>query len=327
VTDDQPARALTVLVVARDAASGRALASRLAGEGVRVVTSDASDPAAAVSTARRAGARVALVDLDLPRAGALAMLAALAALPGLAPVMSTRRAAPLALRPALERGACGCIAGAPRPRRLALALHAAARGEPVLSPALTRQLLRELASPGDGTRPLDARGVTRRERQVLGLLAEGRRTNEVASDLTLSRETVRGHVKSVLRKLGVRTCAGAVALLVAEQSRQASELVEREQLVLPRRPLRPPLGAQAADARQRRAEGLFVLPGRDHRERRAVGAAPAAEVDESGGLARRLADASHVRSHVVHVVGVGMVDRDREVHVPVSSVLGVEALV
>ena len=93
-------------------------------------------------------------------------------------------------------------------------MHAAERGEPVLSAALTRQLLRELTS--GGRRPLDARGVTPREREVLGLLAEGRRTDEVARDLTLSRETVRGHVKSVLRKLGVRTCAAAVALLVAE---------------------------------------------------------------------------------------------------------------
>jgi DNA-binding NarL/FixJ family response regulator len=107
--------------------------------------------------------------------------------------------------------------GAQDPRRLARSLHAAARGEPLLSAALTRQLLRELAAPADGSRPLDAHGVTRRERQVLGLLADGRRTDEVARDLVLSKETVRGHVKSALRKLGVRTCAAAVALLVAER--------------------------------------------------------------------------------------------------------------
>jgi NarL family two-component system response regulator LiaR len=84
-----------------------------------------------------------------------------------------------------------------------------------------RQLLRELASPGSGARQLDATGVTRREREVLGLLAAGRRTDEVARDLTLSRETVRGHVKSVLRKLGVRTSAAAVAVLVAERQTPA----------------------------------------------------------------------------------------------------------
>jgi DNA-binding NarL/FixJ family response regulator len=222
VIDGGPPRSLTVLVVALDAAVGRAFAARLAGEGVHVVTSDASDPAAAVSAATRTGARVALVDLDLPHAGALATLTTLAALPGMAVLAFTSRAAPLALRPALERGARGCLTGGLRPRGLALALHAAARGEPVLSPALTSQLMRELADPGRGARPLDARGVTRREREVLGLLAEGRRTDEVARDLTLSRETVRGHVKSALRKLGVRTCAAAVALLVAERQAPAT---------------------------------------------------------------------------------------------------------
>jgi DNA-binding NarL/FixJ family response regulator len=193
VTDAAPSRALTVLIVALDAAAGRVLASRLAEQGVRAVTCDASEPAAVVSAARRSGARVALVDLDLPNAGALAVLAALSALPHVMPLASTRHAAPVA-----------------------------ARGEPVLSSALTRQLLGELASPSKGVRRLDARGVTRREREVLGLLAAGRRTDEVALDLTLSNETVRGHVKSALRKLGVRTSAAAVAVLVAE--RQAPSL-------------------------------------------------------------------------------------------------------
>jgi DNA-binding NarL/FixJ family response regulator len=224
VADEHPPRSLIVLVAASDAAGDRAFASRLAEHGVHVVTSDASDPAAVVCAARRAGARVALVDLDLPCAGALSLLVALAALPAVVSLVCTERAAPLALRPALERGALGCIAGAPRPRRLAHALHAAARGEPVLSGALTRQLLCELASPGPARSALAARGITRREREVLGLLAEGRRTDEVARDLTLSRETVRGHVKSVLRKLEVRTRAAAVALLVAERGQAAGML-------------------------------------------------------------------------------------------------------
>ena len=222
VTDAEPPRSLIVLVLALDAAAGRALAARLEEEGVRAFTGDARDPAAVVSAARRAGARVALVDLDLPHAGALAVLAALRALPGLVVLGTTRRAAPLALRPALERGARGCLAGTLRPRRLAPALHAAARGEPVLSAALTRQLLGELAAPAVGVGTLAARGLTRREREVLGLLAAGRRTGEVARDLALSTETVRGHVKSTLRKLGVRTCAGAVALLVAERHATAT---------------------------------------------------------------------------------------------------------
>jgi two-component system, NarL family, response regulator LiaR len=205
-----------VIVVTADDSVERELRRSLDAEGLGAVASDPADPVAAVGAARRSGARVALVDLDLPHAGGLALLAALRAAPQVASLVFTGGLAPVALRPAFERGAVGCLAGPQRPRRLALAVRAAARGESVLSPALTRQLLRELASPSGGGRPLDARGVTPREREVLGLLAEGRRTDEVARDLTLSKETVRGHVKSVLRKLGVRTCAAAVALLVAE---------------------------------------------------------------------------------------------------------------
>ena len=119
VNDGDLPRSLTVLVVALDATAGRAFAARLAGEGVHVITSDASDPAAAVAAAKRTGARVALVDLGLPHAGALAILSALASFPGVAPLAFTARDAPRTLRPALERGAQGSLAGACR--------HAASR--------------------------------------------------------------------------------------------------------------------------------------------------------------------------------------------------------
>jgi DNA-binding NarL/FixJ family response regulator len=204
---------LTVAIAAR---TDEAVVRDLAAAGVRGVSAPLDDPPALVAIVRRSGATVVLVDLDLPHAGALALLAGLRAAPEARSLVWTRSARPGALSPAFERGAAGCIAGPLTARRLALALHAVARGEPVLSPALTRQLLDELAAPH--ARSLDALGVTRREREVLGLLAAGRRTTDVARDLALSRETVRGHVKSALRKLGVRTCAAAVALLVAERA-------------------------------------------------------------------------------------------------------------
>jgi DNA-binding NarL/FixJ family response regulator len=204
---------LTVAIAVRDDA---ALVRGLAAAGVRAVSAPLDDPPALVAIVRRSASTVVLVDLDLPHAGALALLAGLRAAPGVRSLVCTRSVRPEALRPAFEGGATGCIAGPLAARGVALALHAAARGEPVLSPALTRQLLAELAAPS--VRPLDGRGVTRREREVLGLLAAGRRTTDVARDLALSRETVRGHVKSALRKLGVHTCAAAVALLVAERT-------------------------------------------------------------------------------------------------------------
>lgn len=200
--------ALTVLVATADDALARRLAVDLAGEGVRVLGADGS-PAGLAGLARRHAAGVVLVDGALPHGGALAALAALRGA-GAPPALALA-AGPL--RPWIEAGAAGCLVAPLRARPVAAALRAAARGETVLAPALVRRLVGELAAPARGARPLD---LTRREREVLGLLAGGRRTTEVALDLSLSRETVRGHVKSVLRKLGVRTCAAAVALLVAE---------------------------------------------------------------------------------------------------------------
>ncbi|MEO9176783.1 MAG: response regulator transcription factor [Gaiellales bacterium] len=200
-----------------DVVLARQLRYGLIDDGVHAVTGPFRDPPAVVSAVRRSAAAAVLLDLDLPHAGALAVLAGLRSAPGVPSLVCTRRPAPRALRPAFERGAAGCLAGQLRPHRVALALHAVLRGEPVLSPALTRQLFDELSSAAPTPGALDAHGVTRREREVLGLLAEGRRTAEVASDLALSTETVRGHVKSALRKLDVRTCAAAVALLVAER--------------------------------------------------------------------------------------------------------------
>jgi DNA-binding NarL/FixJ family response regulator len=204
---------IEAIVVAAEPALAAGLQRALAGQGVHATCSPSTASRQVVSLARRARADVVLVDLRLPDAGALALLAALRALP-VAVLTFTESGPPGELRPSLERGALGCVVGPVSPRRLALAVYAAARREPVMSPALTRQLLRELSSSPPG---VAAHGITRREREVLGLLAEGRRTAEVASDLTLSTETVRGHVKSVLRKLGVHTCAAAVARLVAER--------------------------------------------------------------------------------------------------------------
>jgi DNA-binding NarL/FixJ family response regulator len=208
---------LTVVLATDDALLRRQLVRGLADDRIRVVSAPTGDPPAVVATLRRARAEVVLIDLELAHAGALALLAGLRAAPDVPSLVCTRLVRPRSLRSAFERGAGGCVAGRLHPHRLALALHAIARGEPVLSPALTRQLLDELSAGGTAARPLEAHGVTRREREVLGLLAEGRRTAEVATALALSRETVRGHVKSALRKLGVRTCAAAVALLVAER--------------------------------------------------------------------------------------------------------------
>jgi DNA-binding NarL/FixJ family response regulator len=95
------------------------------------------------------------------------------------------------------------------PRAILGALH----GEAAISRTMSMRLIEELRhvpEPGENSRP--GRGVlTRREGEVLELISQAMTTEEIADALFVSTETVRSHVKSILRKLGVRSRREAVA--------------------------------------------------------------------------------------------------------------------
>jgi NarL family two-component system response regulator LiaR len=87
---------------------------------------------------------------------------------------------------------------------------------------MTKRLIEQLRSaPGGsfGMRPVKS-PLTAREWEVIDLLKATRSTDEIAADLVLSTETVRSHVKNILRKLDVRSREGAVA--AADRMRNAS---------------------------------------------------------------------------------------------------------
>jgi len=90
------------------------------------------------------------------------------------------------------------------------AVRAAARGESVLQPAATARMLRELRRAAAD--PLAQ--LTPRETDVLKGLAQGRSNREIARALSVSEETVKSHVSSILAKLGLadRTQAAIFAL-------------------------------------------------------------------------------------------------------------------
>jgi DNA-binding NarL/FixJ family response regulator len=67
--------------------------------------------------------------------------------------------------------------------------------------------------------------LTPREREVLALLADGRRVRDIAGDLCISVKTASAHIEHILQKLGVHTQAQAVALALRDgptQPRQVS---------------------------------------------------------------------------------------------------------
>jgi DNA-binding NarL/FixJ family response regulator len=113
---------------------------------------------------------------------------------------------------ALRAGASGFLLKDVRPETLFEAVRVVAAGEALLAPAVTRRLIAEFARlrAPQRTRPADLDMLTRRELEILGLVAAGLSNHEIADRLVLSNETVKTHVSHVLRKLDLRDRAQAV---------------------------------------------------------------------------------------------------------------------
>jgi len=132
---------------------------------------------------------------------------------------------------ALAAGVSGFLLKTSRAEQLIDAVRALASGQALLGPDVTRAVIERLAQdrgaplpltkaqdpvqPGGGDQdphgdPLARVGLTEREREVLGLLAEGRSNAEIAGALFLGEATVKTHVSNILQKLGVRDRIQAV---------------------------------------------------------------------------------------------------------------------
>ena len=112
----------------------------------------------------------------------------------------------------LRAGASGFLNKRAGVDALPRALRGAVAGEAVVSRRLTMRLvdtMRRTRPDGAGIRPVRSR-LTPREWEVLDLLCTGQSTDEIAATLVLSSETVRSHIKNLLRKLGVSSRQAAV---------------------------------------------------------------------------------------------------------------------
>jgi DNA-binding NarL/FixJ family response regulator len=114
---------------------------------------------------------------------------------------------------ALCAGASGFLLKDVTAERLFDAVRVVAAGEALLAPAITRRLISEFArlQPRPSTPSAEALpALTRRETQVLRLVAEGLSNHEIAAQLVVTEETVKTHVSRVLSKLGLRDRTQAV---------------------------------------------------------------------------------------------------------------------
>jgi len=113
---------------------------------------------------------------------------------------------------AIRAGASGFLLKDVRPRDLVDAIRLVADGNALLGPTVTRRLLDRFAAavPGGQDRPDPFATLSERELDILRLLAAGLSNAEIAGRLYLGESTVKTHVSSILRKLGVRDRVQAV---------------------------------------------------------------------------------------------------------------------
>ena len=155
---------------------------------------------------------VVLMDLLMPEMDGIAATAALKERwPDIEVVALTSFIEEDKIHGALQAGATGYLLKDAAATEVAAAIRAAHHGEMHLDPAVVRRLAESLRAP---TREKPIEPLTEREREVLGLVAQGKANKEIARQLEISERTVRTHVSSILGKLGLasRTQAALYAL-------------------------------------------------------------------------------------------------------------------
>ncbi|QUQ71749.1 response regulator [Kutzneria sp. CA-103260] len=190
---------------------------------VRVVA-EAASGSGAVELVRKHHPRVLLMDVRMPGLDGLAATEQVRGLsPGTAVVLLTSLADDSHIRRALRAGATGFLLKDGSPRELVAAVRAVAAGEAMLSPAITRRVLERIVDidpePVERARSLVGH-LTGREREVLGLLAQGMGNLQIARKLYLSEGAVKAHVSRLLTKL---SCDNRVqAAILAHNARLVS---------------------------------------------------------------------------------------------------------
>jgi DNA-binding NarL/FixJ family response regulator len=111
---------------------------------------------------------------------------------------------------AMRAGARGYLLKGADQAEILRAIHAVSHGEAIFSPAIAERLRQYFAALGQAPHSQSFPDLTDREREVLGLIAQGHSNGEIASRLVLSQKTVRNHVSNIFSKLQVADRAQAI---------------------------------------------------------------------------------------------------------------------
>jgi len=193
---------IAVIVVDAHALVRIGIRTLLEREGRFAVVAEVPDAESVVEKYEASGAGVVLMDLQLGGSSGLDAIRALVATqPNVRIVVLTDHADGDHVSAAMSAGAQGYVLKSDDPAEIVAALQTVHNGRRYLSPAVSETLAGALA----------ASGLTYRERQVIGLMARGEKNRDIARALGVAEETVKGHVKNILAKLGASTRTEAVS--------------------------------------------------------------------------------------------------------------------
>jgi DNA-binding NarL/FixJ family response regulator len=116
----------------------------------------------------------------------------------------------------LEAGASGYLVKDAAFEELSVAIKAVLRGQIYLSPAIAEVVVRQSLGSAGSKAKLQRAQLSKREQEVLQLIAEGKSTKEIAATLYVSVKTVETHRKQIMDKLGIHNIAGLTKYAIRE---------------------------------------------------------------------------------------------------------------
>jgi DNA-binding NarL/FixJ family response regulator len=185
----------------------------LSGEDDIDVVAEASTGLEAVAKAGRFDPTVILMDIRMPELDGLQATRRILAADGSARILIlTTFGLDEYVYEALGAGASGFVLKDDPPEQLIAAIRIVAAGDALLSPAITKRVIKQFVRTAHPAPPKEFDDLTAREQDILRLIASGLSNQEIAKELYISETTVKTHVTHILAKLGLRDRVQAVVL-------------------------------------------------------------------------------------------------------------------
>jgi len=185
----------------------------LTGEQDIEVVAEASNGLEAIALTERYDPAVVLMDIQMPEVDGLEATRRILAGNGAARILIlTTFGLEEYVYAALRAGASGFVLKDDPAEQLIAAVRTVAAGNALLSPAITRQVIRKFTRISRPAPPKAVGELTERELEILRLIATGLSNAEIGQELYISETTVKTHVTHVLAKLGLRDRVQAVVL-------------------------------------------------------------------------------------------------------------------